>query len=104
MPNRYIEGSPRFNANAIKSIESHLDAFWCYMESLGAEDEDVYLQALDESLGGNVGFLLYQLAPGSFNGYDMFTKLLREEWGKKIDESIQVDNDSVVEEKTDKDD
>ena len=34
----------------------------------------------------------------------MFTKLLREEWGKKIDESIQLDNDGVVGEQSDKDD
>ena len=66
------------------------------MESLGAKDEDVYMWALGESLGGNVGFWLYQLAPGSITGYDMFTKLLRDEWSKNIDESIQPNNDCVV--------
>ena len=34
----------------------------------------------------------------------MFTKLLREEWGKKIDESIQPYNDCVVKDQSDKDD
>ena len=43
MPKRYIEGLPRFFANSVESIESHLDALWCYMESLGAEHEDVYM-------------------------------------------------------------
>ena len=59
MPNKYIERLPRFYANAIESIESHLDAFWCYMESLGTEHEDVYIGSLGESLGGNANFLLY---------------------------------------------
>ena len=63
MPKRYSEGLPRFFANFVESIESHLDAFWCYMESLGAEHEDVYMRALGESLGGNANFLLYTLAP-----------------------------------------
>ena len=34
----------------------------------------------------------------------MLTKLLREEWGKNIDESIQPNNDCVVEDQSDKDD
>ena len=75
MPKRYSEGLPRFFANSIESIESHLDAFWCYMESLGTENEDVYMQDLGESLGGNVDFWLYTLAPGSITGYNMFTNL-----------------------------
>ena len=82
MPKRYSEGSPCFFANSVESIEIHLDAFWCYMESLGAEHEDVYMQG--ESLGGNAGFWLYTLAPGSIIGYDMFTNLLRKEWGKTL--------------------
>ena len=88
MLNRYIKGLPRFYANAIESIKSHLDDFWCYMESLGAEDGDVYMRTLSESLGGNASFWLYQLAPGSITSYDMFTNLLREEWGKDNDEYI----------------
>ena len=34
----------------------------------------------------------------------MFTKLLREEWGKNIDKSIEPNNDCVVEDKSNKDD
>ena len=100
MPYRYIERLPRFYAIAIESIECHLDAFLCYMESLGAEDEDVYMEALGESLEGNANFWLYTLAPGSITGYDMFTKLLREEWGK----NIEPNNYCVFEDQADKDD
>ena len=74
------------------------------MESLGAEHEDVHMRALCESIGGNANFWLYTLALGSIIGYDMFTKLLREEWGKKIDKSIHPNNDCVVEDQSDKDD
>ena len=104
MPNRYSEGLPHFFANSIESIESHLDSFWCYMESLGAEHEDVYMQALGESLGGNVDFWLYTLAPGSITGYNMFTYLLRKAWGRNIDKSIHPNNDCVLEDQADKDD
>ena len=58
------------------------------MKAYRVEDEDVYMRALGKSLEGNVIFWLYTLAPGSITGYDMFTKLLRDEWGKNIDESI----------------
>ena len=34
----------------------------------------------------------------------MFTKLLRDEWGKSIDNSMQPNNDSVVVDQCDKDD
>ena len=34
----------------------------------------------------------------------MFTKLLRDEWGKNIDNSMQPNNDSVVVDQCDKDD
>ena len=104
MPKGYNEGLPRLIANSIESIEIHLDSFWCYMESLGTEHEDVYMRALGESLGGNDNFWLYTLAPGSITGYDMFTKLSREEWVKNIDKSIQPNNDCVVEDQSDKDD
>ena len=40
----------------------------------------------------------------SITGYDMFTKLLREEWGKNIDESIQPNNDCVFEAQSNKHD
>ena len=97
MPKTYSEGLPRFFANSIESIKSHVDAFWCYMESLGTEHEDVYMQALGESFRGNANFWLYTLALGSITRYDMFTDLLREEWGKSIDKSIDPNNDCVVE-------
>ena len=58
------------------------------MEAYGAEHEDVYMRALGESLGGNAIFWLYTLAPGSITGYNMFTEILREEWGKIINESM----------------
>ena len=77
MPKRYIKGFPRFFANSTESIESHLDVCWCYMESMGAEHEDVYMRALCESLGGNADYWLYTLVPGSITGYDMFNDLLR---------------------------
>ena len=102
MPKTYSEGLPRFIANSIKSIEIHLDAFWCYIESLGAEHEDVYMRALFESLGGNADYWLYTLALVSITGYDMFTDLLRKEWGTSIDESIHLNNDCVVEDQSDK--
>ena len=104
MPKRYSEGLPRFFATSVESIESHLDACWCYMESMGAEHEDVYMRGLCESLGGNTDYWLYTLAPGSITGYNMFTNLLRKEWGESIDESIHPNNDCVVEDQSDEDD
>ena len=104
MPKEYSEELPRFFANPIETIESHLDAFSCYMEFMGAKHEDVYMRALCESLGGNADFRLYTLTPGSITGYDMFTKLLRDEWGKNIDESMQPNNDCVVVDQFDKND
>ena len=50
MPNDYTRRMPRFNGNKDISIESHLDILWDYMESRGADKEDVYMQALGESL------------------------------------------------------
>ena len=78
----------------------HSDACWCYMESLGAEHEDIYMRALCESLGCNVDFWLYTLAPRFITKYDMFTDLLIKEWGKSIDKSIQPNNDCVVEDQS----
>ena len=43
MPKEYSEELPRFFANSTESIASHLDSFWCYMESLGAEHEYFYM-------------------------------------------------------------
>ena len=90
MPKRYSEGLPCFFVNPVESIESHWDDFWCYMESLGAEHDDVYMQALGESLGGNADFWLYTLASGSITGYYMLTDLLRKECGKSIEKSIDL--------------
>ena len=73
------------------------------MESLGTEHEDVYMRSLYEYLGGNTDFWLYTLAPGSITGYDMFTDLLRKEWGKSINKSINPNNDCVVEDQSDED-
>ena len=105
MPKGYSEGLPRLYANAIESIEKILDVVSYYMEAYRAEDEDVYMQALGESLEGNANFWLYTLAPRSITGYDMFTKLLRDEWGKNIQKSIQpCNNDCGVEDHSNKDD
>ena len=103
MPKRYIKRLPRFFANSTESIESHIDACWCYMESMGAKHEDVYMWALCESLGGNADYWLFMLPPGSITGYDMLTDLLRKEWGESIDESMHPNNDFVVEDQSDKD-
>ena len=46
MPKGYSEGFPHFYANAIESIEKHLDVVWYYMEAYRAEDEDVYMKSL----------------------------------------------------------
>ena len=43
MPNNYTRRMPRFNGNKDISIESHLDILWDYMESRGANNEDVYM-------------------------------------------------------------
>ena len=34
----------------------------------------------------------------------MFTELLRKEWGKNVDESMQPNNDCLVEDQSDEDD
>ena len=73
MPNDYIRRMPWFNGNKDISIESHLDILWDYMESRGANNEDVYMRALGESLQGDVQLWFDHLAPGSVTGYDMFT-------------------------------
>ena len=54
MPNDYTRRFPRFNENKEISIESHLDILWDYMESRGADNEDVYMRASRESLQGDV--------------------------------------------------
>ena len=53
MPNDYTRRLPQFNGNKDISIEIHLDILWDYMEIRGADNEDVYMQALGESLRGD---------------------------------------------------
>ena len=43
MPNDYTRRMPQFYGNKDISIESHLDILWDYMESRGADNEDVYM-------------------------------------------------------------
>ena len=50
MPNDYTRRLPQFNGNKDISIESHLDILWDYMEIRGADNEDVYMRALGESV------------------------------------------------------
>ena len=50
----YIRRLPHFSGNNDVSIESHLDTLWYYIEIRGAENEDVYMQALAKSLQGDV--------------------------------------------------
>ena len=98
MPNDYTRRMPRFNGNKDISIESHLDILWDYMESRGANNEDVYMRALGESLQGDVQLWFDHLAPGSITGYDMFTDLLIDSWSRNTDKILecQSSNDYVV--------
>ena len=56
MPNDYTRRMPRFNGNKDMSIESHLDILWDYMESRGADNEDIYMRAFGESLQGQFNY------------------------------------------------
>ena len=78
---------------------------WDHMEVRGADDEDVYMQALGESLDGDAHLWFDHLAPRSFPGYDMFTNLLKKEWGENIEEpsELQSSNDCDVEDQFDED-
>ena len=49
----YIKNLPCFRGNNAKSIEDHLQILWDHMEVRGADDEDVYMRALGESLDGD---------------------------------------------------
>ena len=48
IPKEYSEGFPLFFENSIKSIEIHLDAFWCYIESLGTKHEYVCMESIGD--------------------------------------------------------
>ena len=45
--------------------------------------------ALGASLDGDAKLWFDHLEPGSITGYDMFTHLLKENWGRNIYESIE---------------
>ena len=68
------------------------------MEIRGADNEDVYMRALGESLPGDVQLWFDHLAPGSITGYDMFTDLLIYSWSRNTDKILkcQSSNDYVV--------
>ena len=68
------------------------------MEIRGADNEDVYMRALGESLRGDVQLWFDQLAPESITGYDMFTEFLIDKWGRNTDNSLECksSNDYVV--------
>ena len=59
------------------------------MEIRGADNEDVYMRALGEPLQGDVQLWFDHLAPRSITGYDMFTNLLIDKWGRNIDNSLE---------------
>ena len=98
MPNDYIMRLPQFSGNNDISIESHLDILWDYMEIRGAENEDVFMRALGESLQGDVRLWFDHLTPGSITRYDMFTDLLIDSWSRNTDKILecQYNNDCAV--------
>ena len=55
----------------------------------GANNEDVYMRALGESLRGDVQLWFDHLAPEFITGYDMFTDLLIDKWGRNTDNSLE---------------
>ena len=77
MPKDYIKKFPRFYGNNATSIEDHLQILWDHMEVRGANDEEVYMWALGESLCGNVGIWFDHLGSRSITGYYMFIDLLK---------------------------
>ena len=57
------------------------------------------MHALGASLEWGTWIWFQNLAPGSITGYDMFTNLLKYEWGNNIEESIhEPSNDDGVDE------
>ena len=54
MPNNFTRRLPQLNGNKDIFVESHLDTLWNYIEIRGADNEDVYMRALGESLQGDV--------------------------------------------------
>ena len=92
MPNDYTRRLPQFSGNNEISIESHLDILWDYMEIRGVNNEDVFMRALGESLQGDVQLWFDHLAPESITGYDMFTDLLIDKWGRNTDDSLECES------------
>ena len=76
------------------------------MEVRGADDEDVYMRALGESLKGDTRLWFDHLALRSITGYDMFTDLLKKERGENIDKPSEPhsSNDCDVEDHFDEND
>ena len=64
------------------------------MEIRGAYNEDVYMRALGESLRGDVQLWFDHLAPESITGYDMFTDLLIDKWGRNTDNSVECESNN----------
>ena len=111
MPNDYTKELPCFSGNNSISIEGYLDVFWWYMESQGAEDEDVFMHSLGAALDGDAKLWFNHFEPRTITGYDMFTDLLKKKWGKNIDKSIEeqsgddcVDENQFEEDRQDNDD
>ena len=91
----YTRRMPQFNGNKDISNESHLDILRDYMEIRGADNEDVYMRALRESLRGDVQLWFDHLAPESITRYDMFTYLLIDKWGRNTDNSLECKSRNV---------
>ena len=68
------------------------------MESRGADNEDVYMRALGESLQGDVQLWFDHFALGSITRYGMFTDLLIYSWSRNTDKLLecQSSNDYAV--------
>ena len=68
------------------------------MEIRGADNEDVYMRALGESLRGDVQLWFDHLALESITGYDMSTDLIIDKWGRNTDNSLKYksSNDFAV--------
>ena len=62
------------------------------MEIRGADNEDVYMWALGESLRGDFQLWFDHLAPKSITGYDMFTDLLINSWSRNTDDSLECES------------
>ena len=50
LPEKYFDKLPRFNGSSVIPIEEHIESVCNYMDSYGAEAEDVYMVSLKASL------------------------------------------------------